>query len=311
MDKVVLVTGGAGFIGSHIARSLIADGYEVDIVDNVSTGALENIPAEAEFFKLDLRFAESPESLPKKQYAAILHLAGQSSGEKSFEDPVYDFDANARSTALLSNWALANGIPAFIYASSMGVYGQPASHPVSENVRPEPISFYGASKYSAEQVLRVASLQGLRTVSFRMFSVYGPGQNLDDMKQGIVSIFLAQLFRERSIMIKGSLSRVRDFIHIDDVARAWKLALQSPVSGIFNLAGGKGVTLKDMIAKLIQACGLDSTTPIRQVEGTPGDQFAVSADISALRQVLDWCPRISLDEGIESMVAWARSTGRY
>jgi len=309
MTKAVLVTGGAGFIGSHLARSLLADSYDVDIVDNLSTGKIENVPDAAGFQELDLRFPEAVASLPGKKYRAIVHMAGQSSGEKSFDDPLYDLDANARSTLLLTQWALEHGAPAFLFAGSMGVYGQVETHPVKESVTPQPISYYGASKFAAEQVLRVAAREGLRTVSFRMFSVYGPGQNLDDMKQGIVSIFLAQMLREKSLLVKGSLERVRDFVYIDDVVRAWKMALEKPVEGVFNLGGGRGVRLSELIAELLAACGLDKDFPVVQAEGTPGDQFAMSADITAIRDRLGWEPKVSLREGISRILAWARGNG--
>ncbi len=306
MSDRILVTGGAGFIGSHIATSLLSDGYDVEIVDNLSTGKLENIPSGANFREVDLRFPDAVKSLPEN-CRAVLHLAGQSSGEKSFDDPLYDLDSNCRSTSILATWALTKGVRTFIYASSMGVYGEPESYPVAESTVPQPISYYGASKYAAEQQLRVASLQGLRAVCFRMFSVYGPGQNLADMRQGMVSIFLAQMLREKSVLVKGSLARVRDFVYIDDVVTAWKLVLEMPVSGVFNLGTGRGTTVRELIAKLAEACGLESSSAVAAGEGTLGDQFALSADISLARDVLGWRPEISLEEGIARTVEWARS----
>ena len=308
--KSVLLTGGAGFIGSHIAKALLADGYEVDIVDNLSTGRRENLPDAVCFLELDLRHPETIMCLSRCNYTAVLHLAGQSSGEKSFEDPLYDLDTNARSTLLLARWALENGIPAFLYASSMGVYGQVDTYPVLESTVPQPISYYGASKYSAEQILRVAARQGLRTVSFRMFSVYGPGQNLANMKQGMVSIYLAYLLRREPLVVKGSLERVRDFVYIDDVVTAWKLALEKPVSGVFNLGSGQATSVRRLIAELLTACGLDDDYPVREVEGTPGDQFALSADITAICEALGWEPKVSLCEGLSRMVDWARAQQR-
>jgi len=307
----ILLTGAAGFIGSHLAKSLVMDGHEVDIVDNLSTGKRENVPDGVSFLELDLRFEESIRHLPQKQYAAVLHLAGQSSGEKSFDDPLYDHDANARSTLLLAQWAREVGIDSFIYASSMGVYGRPEQLPVAESTEPLPISYYGASKLSAERILAVESSQGLRTVCFRMFNVYGPGQNLADMKQGMVSIYLAQLMREQSLVVKGSLDRVRDFIYVDDVVSAWKLAVEKPVAGIFNLGTGIGTTVRDLIRKLVELCGLPEDFPVIQRGGTPGDQFAMVANIDSIRTVLGWSPTVSLDEGLTSIVAWAPNLEKH
>lgn len=303
--RSVLVTGGAGFIGGQVARSLLEDGYQVDIVDNLSTGKPENIPLGAEFLELDLRFEKAVQSLPRKAYAAILHLAGQASGEKSFDDPLYDLDANARSTLLLARWSLQSGVKSFIYASSMGVYGQCEQQPVQETADPRPVSYYGASKLSAERILAVASSQGLRTVCFRMFNVYGPGQNLADMKQGMISIYLSQLMREKSLLVKGSLDRVRDFIYVDDVVSAWKLAVGKPVSGILNLGTGTGTTVRDLITKLFELCRLPDAFPVTQSSGTPGDQFAMVANIESIRKVLGWRPTVSLDQGLAKIVAWA------
>ncbi len=305
--RQILVTGGAGFIGSHLCRRLISLGYEITVVDNLSTGFRKNVPPEARFLKLDLTGLDFVRELPAGPYEAVCHLAGQSSGEKSFEDPLYDLDANARSTLLLARWALENAVPTFVHASSMGVYGQVSDHPVKESAVVQPISYYGSSKYSAERILQVAARQGLRTVSFRMFNVYGPGQNLADNKQGMVSIYLAQLLKGESLVVKGSLDRIRDFVYVDDVVTAWEMPLEKPVSGVFNVGSGLGIEVRTLIAELLAACKLEENYPIHEQEGTPGDVFAVSADISAIKGVLGWEPKVSLREGLTRMVEWASS----
>ena len=301
----VLVTGGAGFIGSHLSRRLITCGYQVTIVDNLSTGLRENVPPEAVFLELDLSQPNSIHKLPAGPYQAVCHLAGQSSGEHSFHDSLCDLDANARSTLLLSRWALEKNVPVFLHASSMGVYGQVDQAPVPETRIPRPISYYGASKYSAEQILHVAACEGLRTVSFRMFSVYGPGQNLVNMKQGMVSIYLAFLLKNEPLIVKGPLSRIRDFVYIDDVVRAWELALNGTTSGVFNVGSGNAMSVGALIDKLLFNCGLDRNYPVREVEGTPGDQNGLYADITQIRNVLGWEPRTPLREGLAKTVAWA------
>lgn len=303
----ILVTGGAGFIGSHLCRRLTSLGYEITVIDNLSNGFRENVPPEARFLKLDLTRPEFVQELPAGRYAAVCHLAGQSSGERSFEDPLYDLDANARATLLLSRWALENDVPTFLFASSMSVYGQVNSHPVPESALPRPISYYAASKYSAEQILQVADGNGIRTVALRMFNVYGPGQNLANMQQGMVSIYVAHLLRGEPLIVKGSLDRVRDFVYVDDVIDAWILALEKPVRGILNLGTGVGTTVRSLIAELLAACGLNEDYPVRQAEGTPGDVFAVSADITLIRKVLGWEPKVSLREGLARMVRWGRA----
>jgi UDP-glucose 4-epimerase len=303
--KRLLVTGGAGFIGSRVTSVLLTAGYEVDVVDDLSTGSRDNVPPGARLLVCDVTRAESLASLDG-DYAAILHLAGQSSGEKSFDDPARDFDANGRSTVLLAHWALAWGIPTLLHASSMGVYGATDGSPISENAVTKPISWYGASKLAAENALEVAGRLGLRTCSFRMFSVYGPGQNLADERQGMVSIYLAHLLRGVPVTVKGTLERARDFVYIDDVVAAWKLALESEVSGVFNLGTGVGTRVGELLAELIDVCGLPGDYPREVVDGTPGDQFAVVANPARAREELGWRPRVELRHGLEALVAWAR-----
>ncbi len=299
----VLVTGGAGFIGSYLARALLERGYAVDVADDLSSGRRENVPDGAELAELDLGAPGALAALPNADYAAILHVAGQSSGERSFDDPERDFDANARSTAALARFAVDNGVPALIHASSMGVYGQPERSPVAEDSPTAPISWYGASKLAAENVLGAAARLGLRTCSLRMFSVYGPGQDLAEMRQGMVSIYLAYLLAGKPVEVKGSLERVRDFVYVDDVVEAWVAALDGDAAGAFNVGTGVGTTVGELIERLGAALGVKPE--IVELDGTPGDQRALHADTAAAESALGWRAQISLEEGLRRMAAWA------
>jgi len=302
MRSRVLLTGGGGFIGSHLATALLADGYAVDIVDNFSTGFRENVPSDAELLELDLSRPDDVARLPVRKYEAILHLAGQCSGERSFDVPHYDLQANAGSTLLLAEWALTNGIGTLLHASSMGVYGEVNGRRTAETDRPEPLSYYGASKLAAERILSVAAKRGLRTCSFRMFTVYGRGQDLTNMKQGMVSIYLAYLLRTEPVQVKGSLERTRDFVHVDDVVRAWRLGLENTASGIFNIGTGVGTSVRELLDELLDACGLDRNYPVEETSGTPGDQSGISAEIGAIGDAFGWTPRIDLRTGLADMV---------
>ena len=303
----VLVTGGAGFIGAHLARALADDGWDVEIVDDLSTGSRDNLPAGLPFHQLDLGRPEALDALPGGRFDAIAHVAGQSSGEKSFDDPVRDHDANARSTLLLATWALRQGVETLVHASSMGVYGQPASWPVAEDAPLRPQSWYGASKRAAEVALEVAARQGLRTVSLRMFSIYGPGQDLREMRQGMASIFLAMLLRGEEVVVHGPLDRVRDFVYIDDCVDAWRRALARPdASGAINVGTGVGTSVGALVAELIAALGLPADHPVRSQGTTPGDQHSLAADTALARRVLGWEAATSLPDGLAAMLAWAR-----
>ncbi|MFN8413200.1 MAG: NAD-dependent epimerase/dehydratase family protein [Anaerolineales bacterium] len=304
----VLVTGGAGFIGSALARRLISDGHSVSVVDNLSTGKRANVPSEAEFIEYDLARADCLDHLPSGNFDAVCHLAAQTSGPASIEMPYYDLQANAASTLLLSRWCLKNSVPRFLYASSMVLYGNKLSSPVNEDAIPEPISYYGVSKLSSEHLLRLAALEGLNVTSFRMFSVYGPGQNLENMKQGMASIFLAYLLRGEEVPVTGSLERFRDFIYIDDVVDAWMraLKLQKTPSAVYNLGGGKPTTVRELLSALIAAMGLPIDYPIKELAGSVFDQFGLYSDTTRLQNDLDWNPKIELEEGLRRMVDWAK-----
>jgi UDP-glucose 4-epimerase len=304
------VTGGAGFIGSRLGDSLLGEGYDVVVADNLSTGKRENVPAEALFVDLDLTREEELAKLPERPYAGVLHLAGQSSAKRSFDDPVLDFDANARSTLFLARWSAEHDVPVLVHASSMGVYGNGRPEPVSEDGPTVPISYYGVSKLAAERLLVVAASSSLRTCSLRMFNVYGTGQNLDDLDQGMVSIYLAYVVRGQPVLVKGPLDRVRDLVHVDDVVEAWKLALTTPVTGPFNIGTGIGTRVDDLLQRLFRACGTADDYPIVEGPRTPGDPYRSVADVSRARRELGWEPRVTLDVGLEEFAAGAtaRST---
>lgn len=306
----ILVTGGAGFIGSHLAGRLLDLGASVHIIDNLSTGVQANIPLGAAFHYLDLSSPGFPKTLPAGPFDAVCHLAAQSSGEVSHADPVYDLSVNATSTLLLAHWCQQLAIPRFVYASSMAVYGDVNRLPVSEEHPCQPLSYYGISKLVSEHYIRLAQAKGLPTTVFRMFSVYGPGQNLDNLKQGMVSIYLAYLLKGSPIPVKGSLDRVRDQVYIDDVVDAWVQALLNPAAAgkTYNLGSGHPTRVGELLALLVEAFGGSSEAHrIVREEPTPGDQMAVYADISRIQADLRWTPHTELRDGLTAMVAWAKS----
>ena len=211
-----LVTGGAGFIGSHLANKLLTQGARVTIVDNLSTGVESNIPTKSNFILLDLTNNNFIKKMPKT-ITHVFHLAAQSSGEISFEKPRYDIDINAVSTLELLKWSLNNNVRKFVFTSSMNVYGYVKDELIDESQPPSPESFYAVGKIASENYIKIFSDLGLNATILRLFNVYGPGQNLDNLKQGMLSIYIAYILKNEPVIVKGSLDRFRDFVFIDDV----------------------------------------------------------------------------------------------
>lgn len=300
----VLVTGGAGFIGSAVARALLARGDTVVIADNLSTGRRENVPAAATFLELDLGDPDSINRLPTS-ISVVCHLAAQSSGPASADQAYEDLQANAASTLLLSRWCLQHGVPRFVYASSMAVYGQAQTAPVSEDHPCRPVSYYGVSKLTSEHLLRLASMQGLSATSLRLFSVYGPGQDLGNLRQGMVSIYLAYLLRHPEVPVTGTFERVRDFIYIDDVVQVWLAMIDRPEtpSAVYNVGTGQGTTVRELLDALRQR--VNRRVPIIQGKTTVDDQAQLWADITRIRAEIGWGPTTPLATGLDRMVAWA------
>jgi len=309
MFKNLLITGGAGFIGSNIAKRCLELGYCVTIVDNLSTGSMENIPKGADFLNMDISNPDEYYKISSIHFDAVLHLAAQSSGEVSNENPVYDCKVNILSTLLLLDFCKKNNIERFIYASSMAIYGDVKDNPVNEEQECRPLSFYGISKLSSEHYISHYSHDGLLTTSFRMFSVYGPGQNMQNMKQGMVSIFMSYLRDNEEIWVKGSSDRFRDFVYIDDVTDAWIDALENPASygKTFNLATGVRTTVGGLVEEEIKSFGYDQDSyPVKYEGSTPDDQFGLYADISKIKNELKWEPKTSLHIGIKKMADWIK-----
>lgn len=308
--KTALVTGGAGFIGSHLARRLISENWRVDIIDNLSTGFEENIPREAEFFCLDLSHDDMIKKIPEKKYDAIFHLAAQSSGEISFDDPLYDIKTNCVSTLMLLDLCKKRGINRFIYTSSMSIYGDQMVQPVKENILPLPKSFYGVGKLASESYMSIYQQMGVNTTAFRLFNVYGPGQNLKNLRQGMVSIYMAYLLKNEEIIVKGSLDRYRDLIFVGDVVEAIMCSIGNPntYGKAYNVGTGVKTTVEDLLFAEIQAFNLSRDYPIRICDGTPGDTFGICADITEITEDTAWRPTVSLHEGLKIMVQWAKES---
>ena len=262
----IFITGIAGFIGSHLAKDFKAKGYYVRGIDNLSTGLRANLGPEFSpnviWQEGDIRDNNTLQSM-QEPFEIVIHLAAQVSGEKSFEIPIYDMETNLKGSYHVYEFARKCGARLLINFSSMSVYGNVQKKTqVTEDYYPKPISLYGNTKLAAERLFSILSQKdNFPVVHLRLFSAYGPGQNLNEMKQGIVSIFLSQLLSQDEIIVKGSLKRVRDFIYIDDVINAVNRIIidATPYTDHYNLCTGKALSVKILIETLMQAANIKKT----------------------------------------------------
>lgn len=302
-----LVTGAAGFIGSCLAQKLIKEDNKVVTIDNLSTGFKDAIPDGVVFYEGNCYDNSIMEKLESYSFDAIFHIAGQSSGEVSFEDPVYDLKSNTQSTLQLLKLALKIKCKKFIYASTMSVYGVQPDRPISERDEAKPVSMYAVGKLASEHYLRIFQQYGLQTTALRLFNVYGEGQNLLNLKQGMVSIYLAQALKNKHILVKGNSERYRDLIYIDDVVNAFICAYNRDGSDdkIYNVSTGGKTTVACLIEKIINI--LNDNISVEYSGSTPGDQFGIYGDFSKFKNELGWFPKVNLKEGLSSMIKWAKS----
>ena len=298
----VLITGVGGFIASKIASRFISQGFHVTGVDDFSGGKRENVPDGIVLVEGDLASKETIEKLPS-DISVILHLAGQSSGEMSFDDPKSDLSKNGVSTLNLIQYGIAIGAKKLVFASSVSIYGWVGDRKLSETDIADPTSCYGVSKLAAEGYLRIYSEQ-LPYVNMRMFNVYGPGQDLDNLRQGMVSIYVAQAVSSGNIHVKGSLERFRDYIFIDDVVEAWFRA--STLEHVQNVSLNVGTGVRTSVRQLLDIIKRELPDTKWFADGnTLGDQFGHYSDNQQIKDLLQMSEFMQLSEGMRKFVAWA------
>jgi UDP-glucose 4-epimerase len=302
MNKRILITGVAGFIGSHVAKRFIDEGFEVFGVDDLSNGYRENIPNGLTFINQDLSLNNTIDNLPI-DCSLILHLAGQSSGEISYDDPIADLQKNVISTLNLIKYGIKNKSHKIVYASSMSVYGNVPDEPIKEQYEAKPLSGYGVGKLTSEGYLKVYK-DKLPYIALRMFNVYGPGQDLSNLRQGMVSIYLSQAIKSGKIEVKGSLNRYRDFIHINDVVECWfKASTNQTINNLsINVGTGIRTTVEDLLNKI---CYSIPHSQYYVSESTPGDQNGIYACNKQLKELLGIEKFTDLDQGFSDFSAWA------
>jgi UDP-glucose 4-epimerase len=309
----VLVTGGAGFIGSHVADGLLAAGHDVVIVDNESTGDRENVPAAATYIRGDVANAQELEAAFETGLDAVCHIAGQVSIIRSFTDPVADLRTNVQGTINALQLCAKYKVPRFLFASSMTNYGHTEVLPIPETHRCEPTSYYGITKYAAERYVQATGNRSdlgfaFNTTAFRMYSVYGPRQALNNPYQGVLGIFLGNLLRKEPITIFGDGEQTRDFVYIGDVVRAWVAALGTRASfgRVINIGSGRRLSINEVADAVLQAFHQNrSTWEVRREPGRPGEQRHVEADVARAAECLRWRPEVRFDQGLVETLRWA------
>ncbi len=293
----VLVTGGAGFIGSHVCDALLSRGHEVIALDNLSSGKRENLDPRVRLVELDIRSQESAALIERERPQALFHLAAQMDVRKSVEDPRYDAEANILGFLNLLEASRKNGVKKVVFSSTGGaIYGEQDVFPAPESHVTRPLSPYGVSKASGELYLGFYRAQyGLQSVALRYANVYGPRQNAHG-EAGVVAIFSQRLVSGKPCTIFGTGEQTRDFVFGPEVAEANALALERDVQGAINIGTGVETSVNEMYRGLAEAAG--SREPAQYAPGKPGEQLRSCVDPSLAKKVLGWEPRVSLREGL-------------
>jgi UDP-N-acetylglucosamine/UDP-N-acetylgalactosamine 4-epimerase len=304
-EKVALVTGGAGFIGSHVVRALLDAGRHVRILDNLSTGSRENLAGverQVDLVEGDIRNAVACRTACRG-VSTVFHLAAYISVPGSVQDPVTADAINIGGTLNMLLAAQGTGVRRFVLSSSAAVYGDTEVLPTPEDTLPKPLSPYGVEKLYGEHMLRLFhALHGIETVSLRYFNVYGPRQNPRSEYAAVIPKFISALLDRQAPTIFGDGSQTRDFLFVGDVARANVLAATVPGVGgeVFNVAGGRAVSVRELFDVIHGAVGA-RIAPIIGPE-RPGDILHSRADVSKARERLGFAPATDLSAGLAATV---------
>ena len=300
----ILVTGGAGFIGSHVADLLINQGHTVEVLDNLSSGFRENVPPSAKLHIMDVQSSEASALIQEKRYTALVHHAAQMDVRRSVSDPAFDVQVNILGLINLMEAGRKSGLRKVVFASTGGaIYGEPEAGPQSEIHSQQPLSPYGISKLTSEKLLHFYYHEyGIPYVALRYGNVYGPRQNSHG-EAGVIAIFSERLLANQPTIIHGDGLQTRDYVYVDDVARANLAALnfnESPTA--FNIGTGVETDVVTLHRKLQEALGIHRAA--RHGPEKPGEQRRSVLDCTKADDGLSWKPEVSLHEGIQRTADW-------
>jgi UDP-glucose 4-epimerase len=304
----VLITGGAGFIGSHLVEQLLAAGHGLRVLDNLSTGKRENLPPGGahEFLHGDIRDPATVEAAVRGM-DAIVHLAAVASVQASVDDPLGTHASNFDGTLNLLEAARRAGVQRFLYASSAAVYGDNERLPIGEDETPRPLTPYAADKLAGEYYLRFYfSKYGLATTAFRFFNIFGPRQDPSSPYSGVISIFSDCLARGAPVTIFGDGRQTRDFVYVGDLARLLHRALEMPAAAgrVINVGRGRQSSLLELLDALEKITG--KALERRHAEARLGDIRHSCADTRRLQQLLGEVPATDLATGLSALLNYSR-----
>lgn len=304
----ILVTGGAGFIGSHVVDAYVAEGHEVAVVDTLHTGSAAYVHPRARLYRVDVASPELKDVFARERPEVVNHHAALASVALSVRQPLLDAQVNVLGTLNVLDQAVRSGVRRVIYASTGGaLYGEPDSIPVREDHPVRPLSPYGASKYAGEVYVQLYHrLHGLPYFILRYSNVFGPRQ--DPLGEaGIVAIFAAAMLRGQAPVIFGDGTQTRDFVYVEDVVRANLLATASAACGVVHVATGVETTVNDIHRLLAAATGYRGVP----VHGPPreGDVYRICLDVTLAARTLGWRPQVAVEEGLRRTVEWFMTRG--
>ena len=301
--KRALVTGGAGFIGSHLVDRLVEEGFSVAIVDNLATGRQQNVNTNAQLYVTDIAGPSLAEVFAQVRPHVVFHLAAQASVTRSMEQPMEDAVTNVVGAVNLLDQCRQHGIDRFVYSSTGGaLYGEPETLPCAEDHPIKPLSVYGASKHAVEGYLRVFSQQaGFPFTILRYGNVYGPRQDPHG-EAGVIAIFTRRMLDGKEVVIYGDGEQERDFVYVGDVVDANMRALEQDTgrSDIYNIGTGQGTSINAVFAHLTEATGY-ARAPV-YAPARPGEVHRIYLDATKAHDGLGWTPTVGLPEGIERTV---------
>ena len=307
MSKI-LISGGAGFIASHLTDKLIDKGHNVVVIDNLSTGKKENLNPQAKFYEADICNSEIAQIFQEEKPEIVFHFAAQIDVRKSVKDPIQDAKVNILGSLNLLQNCQKIGVKKFIFASSGGaIYGDTEVIPTPETHSENPESPYGICKLTIEKYLHFyKETFGLNYTALRLANVYGPRQNSKG-EAGVIAVFCDKMLKNEEVVINGDGEQTRDFVFVDDVVNAALLSIEQEKSDIYNIGTGIQTNINEIFRKIKELTNSDCEEI--HVSGKPGEQKRSCLDSSKAKQELGWQPEYNLEDGLKRTIKWFKENG--